>query len=146
MTGGLVIRLRPNEKVLINGAVIENGEKRAKLRVKSRDANILRLRDALHPNDVNTPVQRLYYSAQLAVTGDIESNAAAADLLPGLQSLYETLPDEQIRKHITEAISYAQTFEFYYVMRALKKILPYEEQLLLIARTKQLASMAENAQ
>ena len=84
MSGGLVIRLRPHEKFLINGAVVENGEKRAKLRIKSPDANILRLRDALHPNDVTTPVRRLYYTAQLAVTGDLEPPQALTELVAGL--------------------------------------------------------------
>jgi flagellar biosynthesis repressor protein FlbT len=146
MSGGLVIRLRPHEKFLINGAVVENGERRAKLRVKSRDANILRLRDAMHPNDVTTPVRRLYYTAQLAVTGDLEPNATVAELLPGLKALLEALPDEQIRIHLQEAVSHTQAFEFYYVMRALKKILPYEEKLLLIAKAKELTLIGEKAQ
>jgi len=146
MSGGLVIRLRPHEKFLINGAIVENGERRAKLRVKSPDANILRLRDALHPNDATTPVKRLYYTAQLAVTGDVEENATVTELLPALKDLFDALPDEQIRIHITDAIKHTHTFEFYYVMRALKKIFPYEENLLLIARAKELASMGKDAQ
>jgi len=146
MTGGLVIRLRPHEKFLINGAIVENGERRAKLRVKSRDANILRLRDALHPNDASTPAKRLYYTAQLAVTGDLEPKAAIVELLPGLKALFETLSDEQIRTHITDAIKHTHAFEFYYVMRALKKVFPYEENLLLIVRAKELASMGEKTQ
>jgi len=145
MTGGLIIRLRPHEKFLINGTVVENGERRAKLRVKSRDANILRLRDALHPNDVKTPVQRLYFTAQLAVTGDLEPSEAASKLFPGLKDLFEALPDENIRDHITEALAHVQAFKFYYVMRTLKKIMPYEEKLLLIARAKILTSIGEDA-
>jgi len=97
MSGGLVIRLRPHEKFLINGAIVENGERRAKLRVKSPDANILRLRDALHPNDATTPVKRLYYTAQLAVTGDVEENATVTELLPALKDLFDALPTLESR-------------------------------------------------
>lgn len=137
MSGGLVIRLSPHERFLINGAVVENGEKRTKLRVKSRNANVLRLRDALHPNEATTPVKRLYYTAQLAVTGDLEPDVAIAELMPGLKSLFEALPDGESRSQITEAVRHAQDFEFYYVMRSLKKLLPYEEKLLMIARAKE---------
>lgn len=145
MSGGLVIRLRPHEKFLINGAVVENGDKRAKLRVKSRDANILRLRDALHPNDATTPVKRVYYAAQLVVTGDAEPTASLADILSGLNALYEVMPGDDIRKHIADAIAHAQAYEFYHVMRMLKKVLPYEERLLLIARAKEITLVGDQA-
>jgi flagellar protein FlbT len=52
--GGLVLKLAPKERVLINGAVIENGEKRSRLSIVTPDANILRLRDAIHPEEANT--------------------------------------------------------------------------------------------
>ncbi len=137
MSGGLVIRLRPHEKFLINGAVIENGDKRAKLRVKSPDSNILRMSDALHPNDATTPVKRVYYIAQLAVTGDIESRTALPELLAGMKLLFDALPDEQSRALITEAIQQTKDEKFYQVMRTLKKLFPYEEKLLLIAKAKE---------
>ena len=46
---GLVLKLSPKERLLINGAVIENGDCRCRLSIITPDANILRLRDALHP-------------------------------------------------------------------------------------------------
>lgn len=66
---GLVLKLRPKERVLINGAVIENGDRRSKFSVLTPDAKILRLRDALHPDEVTTPVRRVCYAAQLILTG-----------------------------------------------------------------------------
>ena len=56
---GLVLKLGPHERVLINGAVIENGDKRSRLAIMTPQANILRLRDAIHPEEVNTPVRRV---------------------------------------------------------------------------------------
>ena len=48
---GLVIKLGPKERVLINGAVIENGDKRSKISIKTPNANVLRLKDAIHPDE-----------------------------------------------------------------------------------------------
>ena len=42
---GLVLKLAPNERVLINGAVIENGDRRSKIAIRTPNANVLR-RDA----------------------------------------------------------------------------------------------------
>ena len=120
MSGGLIIRLRPHEKFLVNGVVIENGEKRSRLRIKSQGANILRLRDALHPSEATTPVKRLYYVAQLIVTGDIEPDDGVSELTRGLDTLYEALSDPKYREHIESAQHSLNEKEYYHVLRALR--------------------------
>ena len=57
--GGLVLKLRPHEELMINGVLVENGERNTRLRVKTEGANILRLKDALRPEEATTPVARL---------------------------------------------------------------------------------------
>ena len=42
---GLVLKLGPRERVLINGAVVENVDRRSRLAVMTPNANILRLTD-----------------------------------------------------------------------------------------------------
>ena len=42
---GLVLKLAPNERVLINGAVIENGDRRTRLSIRTPHTHILRLAD-----------------------------------------------------------------------------------------------------
>jgi flagellar biosynthesis repressor protein FlbT len=60
---GLRLKLRPNERVLINGAVVENGRAQVELRVLTPGTKILRLRDALHPEQIDTPTKRVCYIA-----------------------------------------------------------------------------------
>ncbi|MEO1252351.1 MAG: flagellar biosynthesis repressor FlbT [Pseudomonadota bacterium] len=68
---GLILKLRPFEKLLINGVVIENGERKAKLRVCTEGARVLRLRDAMRPEDATTPATRAYHAAQMGVSGEL---------------------------------------------------------------------------
>ena len=136
MSGGLIIRLRPYEKFLVNGVVIENGDKRTRLRIKSQDANILRLRDAMHPSEATTPVKRLYYAAQLVVTGDVDADTARVELLRGLDSLYEALLDPTHRAFIDQAKQSLNENEYYRVMRALRPLIPIEKKLLLVAHAR----------
>lgn len=131
---GLVLKLAPNERILINGVVMENGDRKTTLKIKTPDAAILRLRDALHPDDARTPVTRAYYAAQMRVAGETEEVAA-----------FEAL-DQQLRdlSHVFEGGSYAETVEnardqlrrrnFYGVMRALRPLIDIEKQLLPDAR------------
>ena len=52
---GLVLKLGPHERIMINGVVMENGDRRARLNVLTPEANVLRLRDAIHPDEVEHP-------------------------------------------------------------------------------------------
>ena len=69
---GLIIKLGPKERILINGALIENGDRRSRINILTANANILRLKDAIHPKDANTPVRRACYLAQLILSGDVD--------------------------------------------------------------------------
>lgn len=84
---GLVLKLGPRERVLINGAVIENGDRRSRLSIMTPNANILRLRDAIHPEEVTTPVRRVCYIAQLVLSGDVDLPDAKAQILRGMEQL-----------------------------------------------------------
>ena len=69
---GLVLKIAPGERFIVNGAVLENGDKPARIRIADGDARVLRCRDALLPEDVNTPVKQVYYAVQLLITGDLK--------------------------------------------------------------------------
>lgn len=75
---GLMLKLRPYESVIVNGAVIENGRRESRLRIATDNVNILRLREALEPHEVTTPLAEAYYAAQLAVVGALEPAVAHA--------------------------------------------------------------------
>ena len=127
---GLVLKLGPRERVLINGAVIENGDRRSKLSIMTPDTNVLRLRDALHPDDATTPVRRLCYAAQLILTGDADAEEARAQLLPGIEELSRILVDPDSRRLLTQATDSLLGNQFYHCLKALRALIPREDRLL----------------
>lgn len=131
---GLVLKLGPHERVLINGAVIENGEKRSRLAIMTPNANILRLRDAIHPEEVNTPVRRVCYIAQLVLTGDADAEEARLQLLRGIEQLSQVLTDHDSRRQLTIASRAVVEEQHYQALKALRALLPREERLLAAAR------------
>ena len=94
---GLVLKLAPCERVLINGAVIENGDKRSRLAILTPNAHILRLRDAIHPEEVNTPVRRVCYIAQLVLSGDADPKEARHQIIRGIEQLSQVFTDHDSR-------------------------------------------------
>jgi flagellar protein FlbT len=129
---GLVLKLSPGERVLINGAVIENGDRRSRLSVVSPNAHILRLRDAIHPETVNTPVRRVAYMAQLVLSGDAEEAAVRPQLLRGIEQLSQVLTDPDSRAMLAEAGASVIEGQVYRALKALRALLPREARLLAV--------------
>ena len=132
---GLVLKLAPQERVLINGAVIENGDKRSKLAILTPNANILRLRDAIHPEEVNTPVRRVCYIAQLVLSGDARPNEARTQMLRGIEQLSQALTDPDSRSQLGAATEALLADQYYQALKALRGLLPREARLLSAARS-----------
>jgi len=101
--GGLVLKLAPKERVLVNGAVIENGDRRSRLSIMTPNAHILRLKDAIHPEEANTPVRRLCYATQLILSGDANPENADLPLLRHLEELSQVFVDADSRAALAEA-------------------------------------------
>lgn len=60
----LKLSLKPDEKLVINGAVVANADRRTTLIVHNK-ASILREKDILKEEDVDTPAKRIYFPIML---------------------------------------------------------------------------------
>lgn len=127
---GLVLKLSPRERVLINGAVVENGDRRSRFSIVTPNANILRLRDAIHPEEANTPVSRVCYIAQLVLSGDADQSEARLQLLRGIEQLSQVLTDESSLDVLNRATSSVLEGQFYQSMKLLRSLLPREKRLM----------------
>ncbi|MFA3919742.1 flagellar biosynthesis repressor FlbT [Ruegeria hyattellae] len=127
---GLVLKLAPKERVLINGAVIENGDRRGRLSIVTPDANILRLRDAIHPTDATTPVRRACYALQLVLSGDCDPGEAKQALLRRIEELSQVFTDHDSRSALAEATDALIGAHHYRCLKALRALLPREDRVL----------------
>ena len=127
---GLVLKLAPKERILINGAVIENGDRRSRFSVVTPDAKILRLRDAIHPEEATTPVRRVCYAAQLVLTGDSNPSDARLPLLRKIEELSQVFTDHDSRVSLTEATDALIQEHYYRCLKALRSLIPREDRLM----------------
>lgn len=126
----LVLKLGPRERVMINGVVMENGDRRTRLQILTPDAKVLRLRDAIHPDEVNTPVRRVCYVAQLVLAGEADPEEGRRQLLRGIEQLAQVFRDDESTARLAEATENVRAGRVYQAMRALRTLLPLEARLL----------------
>ncbi len=142
---GLVLKLAPRERVLINGVVMENGDRKTVLKVMTPDAAILRLRDALHPEQAVTPVTRAYYTAQLCVAGTADPEQARAELAAMLSSLAHVFAPLAEGRAVEDARAQLDKGRFYSVMRSLKPLIEVEARLLELSGAAETQALPEVA-
>ena len=86
---GLTLTLKPREKFLGGGNLVENGPRRSSIRIADEAVYVRRLSDALHPEQVNTPVRRAYHAAQMILACEVQPEDGAPELLSRLGQLAE---------------------------------------------------------
>lgn len=128
----LVLKLGPRERLLVNGTVIENGDRRAHLSILTPDANILRLKDAIRPGDATTPVRRVCYIAQLVLSGDAEPDEARPQLLRGIEQLSQVMSDTDSHARLSAATGHLAQADFYRALKQLRALIPREDRLMAI--------------
>ncbi len=118
---------------MINGVVLQNGEKRSNIVVVSNDVNVLRLRDAIHPEDAKTPVKRVCYITQLVLAGEAEPEEASYQILRGIEQLSQVFNDADSKTHLDRATQQIGAKQFYQALKSLRALLAREERLLSLA-------------
>ncbi|WP_298258954.1 flagellar biosynthesis repressor FlbT [uncultured Litoreibacter sp.] len=127
---GLVLKMGPKERILINGVVVENGERRGRVNILTPNANILRLKDAIHPDEATTPVRRVCYILQLILSGDAELSDGKRQVLRGIEQLSHAFWDADSRKILDTATDYVIKQQFYPGLKSLRSLLPREARLM----------------
>jgi len=127
---GLVLKLAPRERVLINGVVIENGDRRSRVNILTPEANILRLKDAIHPDDVTTPVTRVCYAAQLVLSGDSTPADTRLSMLRRIEELSQIFKDQDSRSALADATQAVIDDQYYKCLKSLRTLVPREMRLL----------------
>ena len=123
----LLIDLKPGEKVIVNGAVVENAGHSTKLRVLN-DSNILREKDIVADGDNITPAGRVYFFIQNSY------------IFPGNRAKYVALFEHCIEEYVMSCASaeplaneiraaVAGT-EYYKALKLARKLLKHEAQTL----------------
>lgn len=123
----LKLTLKPGEKVIVGGAVLTNGPTVAHLLVENR-VPLLRQKDILTEDQATTPCRKIYLVVQLMYIGEGLTSELAQlywdlvrDVLLAAPSTNDLI--SQISAYIVES-------NYYSALKAAKKLISYEEELI----------------
>ena len=123
----LKMTLKPGERIIVNGAVLENGGHEAHL-VFLNDAAFMREKDILTEVDALTPASRIYFSLQCIY------------IFPELRSHYMGVFSELLAEYLTAAPSaldlieriqkLVEQGEYYQALKAVRTLIAHEKERL----------------
>ncbi len=122
----LKLHLKPQEKIIIGGAVISSGARSIEFLVEN-NVPILRQKDILTEGDANTPCKRLYFTLQLMYIDQpslLQYDAAYRGLAGEICALVpSTAP------FIDEIASMVGLRNYYQALKSARKLVEYESEL-----------------
>jgi len=131
---GLMLKFPSGDRIVVNGAVIENVGRGARLRLLTPETQLLRLRDAINPAAATTPVGRLTHTVQMMLIGELNADDGLAETLTGLATLRDAFVEGDDRACVDEVVHHLQQTQFYQALRTLGRLRRKEADLLAATR------------
>lgn len=134
----LKLTLKPDERIIVNGCAMRNSGRRHALTIESQ-ADVIRGHDLLDPDGIVTPVRRVYFLIQTALTrADLRE-----DLIAPIQkqlAVLATVFGGSIVGQIFEAANFVSIGDHYKALSALRPVLRHEDEVLARAAARDAAA------
>lgn len=123
----LKISLKPNERMIIDGAVITNGGKKTEFIVENK-VPILRQSNIMSEQAADTPCKRLYLTAQLIYIDSSERETHHAMFNHQAGEIVEAAPS--IRPYIAKMSDEIHKAQYYQALKTGRDLINYEVEVL----------------
>jgi flagellar protein FlbT len=125
----LKLTLKPGEKFIINGAVIQNSDRRSTLMIQNKAA-ILREKDIMQPEDANTPMRRIYFAIMMMYLDEKSSKKHNADFLERMSEFMNAISTPDAVSQCVNIMQQVNDKQFYKALGACTKLYTFEEERL----------------
>ncbi len=124
----LKITLKPNEKMILGGAVVSNGSNSGCQLVVENEVPILREKDILSASDADTPCRNLYFTIQLMYIDDENQSIHQKHYWDLVNDILKAAPStvgwiDQINEEIVSG-------RFYQALKLAQKLIEYEQEVI----------------
>lgn len=123
----LKLTLKPNEKIIIGGAVVTNGPSTSHFQIEN-EVPILRQESIMSEGAADTPCKRVYFVTQLMYIG--------GGINPELSQLYWDLVKEIVgaapstKDLLSQMSQHLLDNQFYKALKVARKLITYEKELI----------------
>jgi len=128
----LKLSLKPGEKFVLNGAVVQNGDRRGVLVLQNK-ASVLREKDIMQPDEANTPAKRIYFPVMMMYLDEAGATKFYDEFAMRLSEFMSASRNPQALADCVAASRHVMAREYYKALMLARKLVDYEEGLAHVA-------------
>ena len=125
----LKLSLKPGERFVLNGAVVQNGDRRGSLILQNK-ASVLREKDIMQAEDANTPAKRIYFPVMMRYLDEGSADKFYDEFVRRVTEFMSVVKNPDALADCVAASKHVMAREYYKALLAARKIIDYEEQRL----------------
>lgn len=125
----LKLSLKPGEKFVLNGAVVQNGDRRSVLLLQNK-ASVLRERDIMQEDEVNSPARHLYFPVMMMYLDEANASRYHDEFVRRLAEFMSVIANPQIMAECVNISKYLLEREYYKALMLCRKLIEYEDERL----------------
>ncbi|MFZ4120563.1 MAG: flagellar biosynthesis repressor FlbT [Caulobacterales bacterium] len=122
----LKLSLRPGERFVVNGAVVQNGDRRAALVLQNK-ASVLREKDIMQPDEAVTPARRIYFPIMLMYLDEAGRDEAYSGFAQRLAEFMGAVRDPEVLAECVGVSRDVMAGDYYRALIRCRKLIAYED-------------------
>lgn len=125
----LKLSLKPGEKFVLNGAVVQNGDRRGVLVLQNK-ASVLREKDIMQPDQVTTPARRIYFPVMMMYLEEGVAERFYEDFATRLNEFMSVVRNPAVLGDCIAISKHVMAREYYKALMLSRKLIEYEDERL----------------
>jgi len=125
----LKLSLKPGEKFVLNGAVVQNGDRRSVLVLQNK-ASVLREKDIMQPDDASSPARRIYFPVMMMYLDEAAAEKFYDEFVRRLTEFMGVITNPSVLAECVNVSKHCMAREYYKALMSCRKLIEYEDERL----------------
>jgi flagellar protein FlbT len=125
----LKLSLKPGEKFVLNGAVVQNGDRRGVLVLQNK-ASVLREKDIMQPDQVTTPARHIYFPVMMMYLEEALAERQYDEFALRLTEFMGVVRNPTVLADCIAISKHVMAREYYKALMLSRKLIEYEDERL----------------
>jgi len=125
----LKLSLKPGERFVLTGAVVQNGDRRATLLLQNK-ASVLREKDILQEDEVTSPARHVYFPVMMMYLDEPGASKFFDEFVRRLNEFMGAIRNPEVLADCVAISKHTMAREYYKALMLCRKLIDYEDERL----------------
>jgi flagellar protein FlbT len=125
----LKLSLKPGEKFVLNGAVVQNGDRRSALLLQNK-ASVLREKDIMQAEEANSPSRRIYFPVMMMYLDQAGSDRYQDEFVQRLSEFMGAVRNPEVLTDCVNISRHVMAKDYYKALMLCRHLIEYEDERL----------------